>query len=82
MVSIFFTISFLLARLNSDFDLTWAAWGGGVFKDPEPMWFAKYADEKGQNNLAGIKNKEVDALIEKQKRTAVQERKQRWEYSD
>ncbi|MBK9498804.1 MAG: ABC transporter substrate-binding protein [Leptospiraceae bacterium] len=52
---------------NYDFDLTWAAWGGGVFKDPEPMWFAKYADEKGQNNLAGIKNKEVDALIEKQK---------------
>ena len=39
----------------------------GVFKDPEPMWFSKYADENGQHNLAGIKNKEVDALIEKQK---------------
>ena len=56
------------ARIDKfDFDLTWAAWGGGVFKDPEPMWFSKYADENGQHNLAGIKNKEVDALIEKQK---------------
>ena len=56
------------ARIDKfDFDLTWAAWGSGVFKDPEPMWFSKYADENGQHNLAGIKNKEVDALIEKQK---------------
>ncbi|WP_232380830.1 extracellular solute-binding protein [Leptospira ainlahdjerensis] len=50
-----------------DFDMTWAAWGGGVFKDPEAMWYSKYADEKGQNNLAGFKNEEVDKLIEQQK---------------
>lgn len=50
-----------------DFDLTWAAWGGGIFKDPEPMWYSKHADEKGQHNISGIKIKEVDELIEKQK---------------
>jgi len=56
------------ARIDKfDFDLTWTAWGGGVFKDPEPMWFSKYADEEGQHNIPGIKNKEVDRLIEQQK---------------
>ncbi|XDD51929.1 extracellular solute-binding protein [Leptospira sp. WS92.C1] len=50
-----------------DFDMTWAAWGGGIFKDPEPMWYSKHADEKGQNNIAGFKNAEVDKLIEQQK---------------
>ena len=56
------------ARIDKfDFDLTWTAWGGGVFKDPEPMWFSKYADEEGQHNISGIKNKEVDKLIEQQK---------------
>ncbi len=56
------------ARIDKfDFDLTWTAWGGGVFKDPEPMWYSKYADEEGQHNIPGIKNKEVDKLIEEQK---------------
>lgn len=50
-----------------DFDMTWAAWGGGIFKDPEAMWYSKYADEKGQPNLAGFKNPEVDKLIEQQR---------------
>ncbi|EQA46007.1 ABC transporter, substrate-binding protein, family 5 [Leptospira broomii serovar Hurstbridge str. 5399] len=50
-----------------DFDMTWAAWGGGLFPDPEPMWFSKYADETGQNNLAGFKSSEVDKLIQEQK---------------
>ena len=56
------------ARMDKfDFDLTWTAWGGGVFKDPEPMWLSKYADEEGQHNYPGIKNPEVDKLIESQK---------------
>ncbi|TGK10267.1 ABC transporter substrate-binding protein [Leptospira fletcheri] len=50
-----------------DFDMTWAAWGGGLFPDPEPMWFSAYADENGQNNLAGFKSQEVDQLIREQK---------------
>jgi microcin C transport system substrate-binding protein len=56
------------ARIDKfDFDLTWTAWGGGVFKDPEPMWLSKYADEEGQHNIPGIKNEAVDKLIEEQR---------------
>lgn len=56
------------ARMDKfDFDLTWTAWGGGVFKDPEPMWHSKYAKEEGQHNYPGVEIPAVDALIEKQK---------------
>lgn len=56
------------ARIDKyDFDMTWAAWGSGVFKDPEAQWFGKYADEEGQPNLPGLKNSRVDSLIQKQK---------------
>ncbi|WP_167882094.1 extracellular solute-binding protein [Leptospira semungkisensis] len=57
-----------------DFDLTWAAWGGGLFPDPEEQWFSKYADENGQNNITGFKNAEVDKLVEQQ-RTEFDEKK-------
>lgn len=56
------------ARVDKyDFDMTWAAWGSGVFKDPEAQWHSKYASEEGQPNLPGLKIPAVDALIEKQK---------------
>ncbi|PJE02168.1 MAG: ABC transporter substrate-binding protein [Leptospira sp.] len=48
---------------NYEFDMTWAAWGSGVFKDPEAQWSSKYADEKGQPNLSGLKNAKVDEMI-------------------
>lgn len=50
-----------------DFDMTWAAWGSGIFKDPESQWHSKYANEEGQPNLPGFKLAAVDKLIEKQK---------------
>ncbi|MBW2664050.1 MAG: ABC transporter substrate-binding protein [Deltaproteobacteria bacterium] len=50
-----------------NYQMTWAAWGFGVFKDPESMWLSKEADRKGGNNITGFKNLEVDNLIEKQK---------------
>jgi len=50
-----------------NFDMTWASWGAGVFKDPEGMWSSKEASRKGGNNYAGFKNRRVDELIEKQK---------------
>ena len=46
------------------FDLTWAAWSAGLFKDPEPMWSSKEADREAGQNLTGFKNEEVDRLIE------------------
>lgn len=50
-----------------NYDMTWAAWSSSVFKDPEGMWSSKEADRKGGTNITGFKDKEVDALIEKQK---------------
>jgi len=45
----------------------WAAWGAGLFKDPEGMWSSKEADRKSGNNITGFKDERVDVLIEKQK---------------
>jgi microcin C transport system substrate-binding protein len=50
-----------------NYEMTWAAWSSGVFKDPESMWSSKEADRPSGNNITGFKNKAVDALIEKQK---------------
>ena len=47
--------------------MTWAAWGSGVFKNPESMWSSKEAERKSGNNITGFKNSTVDSLIEKQK---------------
>lgn len=50
-----------------DFDMTWAAWGAGLFKDPEQLWFSKEGQRPGSSNIAGFANDEVDALIEAQR---------------
>ncbi|MBW2513900.1 MAG: ABC transporter substrate-binding protein [Deltaproteobacteria bacterium] len=50
-----------------NYEMTWAAWGSGVFKNPESMWSSKEAERKSGNNITGFKNSQVDALIEKQK---------------
>ena len=50
-----------------NYQMTWAAWGSSVFKDPEGMWSSKEAIRKGGNNITGFKNSKVDELIEKQK---------------
>ena len=50
-----------------NFDMTWAAWGAALYKNPEPMWSSSEAEREGGSNICGFKNAEVDALIEKQK---------------
>jgi microcin C transport system substrate-binding protein len=50
-----------------NFDMTWIAWGSGLFKDPEQLWSSREGARKGSSNLTGFSNPEVDALIEKQK---------------
>jgi microcin C transport system substrate-binding protein len=49
------------------YDMTWAAWSGGLFKDPEEMWASAEADRKSGSNITGFKDAKVDALIEKQR---------------
>ncbi len=50
-----------------NYQMTWAAWGSGLFKDPESMWHSKEAKRKSGNNITGFISKKVDGLIEKQK---------------
>ena len=50
-----------------NYQMTWASWGAGIFKDPEGMWHSKEAERKSGNNITGFKSKKVDQLIEKQK---------------
>ncbi|MDX9982354.1 MAG: ABC transporter substrate-binding protein, partial [Lentisphaeria bacterium] len=49
------------------FDMTWAAWGAGLFKDPESMWASREADRQSGNNITGFRHPRVDELIEQQK---------------
>lgn len=58
-----------------NYDMTWAAWGAGLFKNPESMWSSSEADREGGSNITGFKDARVDALIEKQKSIfSIQER--------
>ncbi|MBF0120515.1 MAG: ABC transporter substrate-binding protein [Desulfobacterales bacterium] len=50
-----------------NFEMTWAAWSSGVFKDPEGMWASKEAERKSGTNITGFKDERVDQLIEDQK---------------
>lgn len=50
-----------------NYDMTWAAWGSGIFKDPESMWHSKEAERTSGNNITGFRSAEVDAMIEQQK---------------
>jgi microcin C transport system substrate-binding protein len=50
-----------------NFDMTWAAWGAGVWRDPESMWHSKEAKRPSGNNITGFESDRVDALIEKQR---------------
>ena len=49
------------------FDLTWASWSAGLFKNPESMWHSKEADRPSGQNITGYKNSEVDELIDLQR---------------
>jgi len=52
---------------NHDFDMIWSAWEGGRLRDPETMWSSKQADEIATQNYCGLKDPEIDQLIEQQK---------------
>jgi len=50
-----------------NYQMTWAAWGAPLFKNPESSWSSKEADRRGGTNITGFKDAEVDRLIEEQK---------------
>ena len=45
------------------FELTWCAWSGGRFKDPESMWFSEEGAREGGQNLCGFADERVDGLV-------------------
>ncbi|NCC93057.1 MAG: ABC transporter substrate-binding protein [Opitutae bacterium] len=49
------------------FDLTWAAWSAGLFKNPESMWHSREGARPSGQNITGFGHPEVDALIEAQR---------------
>ena len=50
-----------------NYDMTWAAWGAGLRKDPEPMWSSSEAKRQAGNNITGFMDDDVDVLIAKQR---------------
>lgn len=52
---------------NHDFDLIWVNWDAGRLRDPEQMWSSKTADDIATQNYCGLKDPEIDQLIDAQK---------------
>ena len=49
------------------FDMTWAAWGASVFRNPEVQWHSAEGRRQGGNNVTGLDIPEVDRIIEEEK---------------
>lgn len=50
-----------------NFDITWAAWGSVLFKDPEGMWHSREATRPSGNNITGFSDPRADVLIDRQR---------------
>lgn len=50
-----------------NFDMTMAAWGGSLRRDPEQLWSGAEADRQTSSNITGFQNDQVDAFIEQQR---------------
>ena len=50
-----------------NFDMTWAAWGASIFRDPEALWHSREGKRTGGNNITGLSVPEIDRLIEEEK---------------
>ena len=50
-----------------NFDMTWAAWGASVFRNPEMQWHSAEGRRSGGNNITGLDIPEVDRIIEEEK---------------
>lgn len=50
-----------------NFDMTWAAWGGGLWRDPEYQWSGAEADRPASQNITGFKHPRVDELVAAQR---------------
>ena len=51
-------------RVDHKFEIASQAWSGDMFPSPKSSFHSSMADAKGSSNLTGLKNEEVDKLIE------------------
>ncbi len=59
--------SWMRDMTDYNFEMTTAAWGGTIFRNPEPMWHSIHKDTKSGNNLTGLTHPRIDRLIEAQR---------------
>jgi microcin C transport system substrate-binding protein len=53
-------------EMQRQFDFVVGAWGAGsVFPSPRPEYHSEMADMENTNNISGLKNKQVDQIIDK-----------------
>ena len=50
-----------------NFDMTWAAWGASVFRNPESLWHSREGKRRAGNNITGLDIPEVDRIIAEEK---------------
>lgn len=50
-----------------DYDMVWRNWGASRLRDPETMWHSRTANEVATQNISGVQDPAIDALIEAQK---------------
>lgn len=50
-----------------DFDLVWRNWSASRLRDPENLWHSSTADQIATQNISGVMDPEIDALIEAQR---------------
>ena len=50
-----------------NFEMTWAAWGASVFRNPNTMWHSREGKRSGGSNITGLSIPEVDEIIEREK---------------
>jgi microcin C transport system substrate-binding protein len=50
-----------------DFDMVWRNWGASRLRDPETMWHSRTANDVATQNISGVQDPAIDALIESQK---------------
>jgi len=59
--------TFMKRADQHDYDMFWANFGANRLDDPEAMWSSKTADDLATQNYPGVKDPEIDRLIEQQK---------------
>jgi microcin C transport system substrate-binding protein len=59
--------TFTKRKDTHEFDMLWVNWGASRLRDPETMWHSRTEEDIATQNVSGVRDPEIDALIEAQK---------------